>query len=271
MALDLNYGVNQVPYTLGLNGLTQGFTPRITFGSLDTTREAFTFAPESTSFDLGDSLTLDAAVIDKVLTPYSMSPASTPTGALNNLSSTFADYLGGLKAQGQKQQAMGATLRTVSSAVKVFDDLLTWDLRRESINLQKSNAKQAADNEMLAIDNQTMYAKNQLMDRFNSIVANNTVTMAARNLKVSTANILEASKETAHDIDMDFRTLESNADLKKANLKNQKKQADIAAKFAKTKQWTDFIGHASELGLNVATGGMTGQSWGSLYSAFQSY
>lgn len=180
----------------------------------------------------------------------------------------FGDYLAGLKSQGQKQRAMGAGLKTVASAINFFDQLVTWDLRRDNINLTKGNAKQAADNAMLALDNQVLYVKNQLMDRFNTLVANNAVNMAARNLRVSTSTLLEASKETAHDINMDFRTAESNAKLKKIELENNKKQASIAAKYAKTKQFTDFVDAGIELGFNVMTGGGTGQSWGDLFAGF---
>lgn len=273
MALDLTYNTSNAPYLMGLNGLMQ-LNPTDTFGGLDTQRPAFTFAPESSSFDIADTLTLDAAVIQKAMggvpdnvTPYSMTPA-TPTGAMNNISSTMSDYFGGLKRQGQIQQFQGAALRTVSSAVNVFDDLINWGTRRENIELQEENTKQAADNAMLAIDNQTLYVKNQLMDKFNNLVAQNSVTMAARNLKVSSGALLEASKETANDINMDFRTLESNADLQKAALENAKKQAEILADHQKTNQVLDFIGDATKLGLNIATGGGTSMSWGNLLAGY---
>lgn len=193
------------------------------------------------------------------------------TGAIDNLIGAYQSNLSELNRRAGYQMATGAFLKTAASAVGVFDQLLTWGMRRDNINLQKRNAKQAADNQMMAIDNQVMYIKNQLMDKFNSLVANNTVMMAAKNLRVTAANILEASKETAHDLDMDFRTAESNAELEKINLRNAKKQADISAKVQKTKQMTDFIGSAANLGLNLATGGGTGMSWGNLYNNFMQY
>lgn len=203
--------------------------------------------------------------------PSSTVPSFASAGSGNpetGILADFGDYLAGLKSQGQKQRAMGAGLKTVASAINFFDQLVTWDLRRDNINLTKGNAKRAADNAMLALDNQVLYVKNQLMDRFNTLVANNAVNMAARNLRVSTSTLLEASKETAHDINMDFRTAESNAKLKKIDLENNKKQANIAAKYAKTKQFTDFVDAGIELGFNVMTGGGTGQSWGELFAGF---
>ena len=258
--------------TLGLNGLQ--LNPETTFASLDTVRPAFTFAPEKTDFGLDmDALKLSGDKINALLSgnPYTTAqvPATDITGATNNIAAIMGDYYGGLKATAQRQQFMGATLNTVASAVNVFNNLISWNARRKNINMQRDNTKLAIDNAMAEIDNQVLYAKNKLMDKFGNLVANNAVNMAAANLKVSSGALLELSKETANDITMDFRTLESNAELKKISLRNQKKQAEIAAKVAKTSQVTNFVNSAIDLGLNVATGGGTGQTWGQLYSGYK--
>lgn len=258
--------------TLGLNGILQ-LNPENTFGELDTARPAFTFAPEAVDLSLDlDGLELSESLLNNIFgnNPYGNAgiPASTTTGAVNNLAAVWGDYLGGKKRTAQRQQFQGAALKTIASAVNVFDQLVTWGTRRENINLQKSNAKLAADNEMAAIDNQVLYLKNQLMDKFGELVAQNSVVMAAHGLKVSTGALLEASKETANDINMDFRTAESNAELQKISLRNAKKQAKIGAKMAKTSMFTDFINASIDLGLQIATGGSTGQTWGNLYSGY---
>lgn len=253
--------------SLGLNGLLQ-LNPETTFGNLETSRPAFTFGTEPVDFSLDmNSLEFSDSLFNRI---FEATPVSgNGSGTNSNLADVFGDYLTSTKNKASSQQFLGASLKTAASAVKVFDQLVSWNVNRDNINLAKKNTQLAADNQMAALDNQVLYVKNQLMDRFNSVVANNAVNMAARNLRVTSANLLEASKETAHDINMDFRTAESNAELQKINLRNQKKQASIAAKYAKTAQLTGFINAAAELGLNVATGGMTGQSWGQLYSGYQ--
>lgn len=278
MALQFQYE-NRPAATLGINSVS--LNPEETFGSLTTDRPGFTFNPDLMSLDLtmptvSTPSQLLPTVGDTLLYLNSLAGRGTMlsggnTGAVNNLLAAYGDNIAGLKTRADQQMATGGVLKTAASAVKVFDQLLTWDLRRGNINLQRDNTKQAADNQMLAIDNQVSYVKNQLMDKFNQLVANNTVTMAAKNLRVTAANVLETSKEAAHDIDMDFRTAESNAELEKINLRNAKKQADISAKVQKTKQMTDFIGSAANLGLNLATGGGTGMSWGNLYNNFMQY
>lgn len=278
MALQFQYE-NRPAATLGINNVS--LNPENTFGALTTDRPGFTFNPDLMSLDLtmptvSTPSQLLPTVGDTLLYLNSLSGRGTMlsggnTGAVNNLLAAYGDNIAGLKARADQQMATGGVLKTAASAVKVFDQLLTWDLRRDNINLQRDNTKQAADNQMLAIDNQVSYVKNQLMDKFNQLVANNTVMMAAKNLRVTAANVLEASKETAHDLEMDFRTAESNAELEKINLRNAKKQADISAKIQKTKQMTDFIGSAANLGLNLATGGGTGMSWGNLYNNFMQY
>ena len=95
-------------------------------------------------------------------------------------------------------------------------------------------------------------------------MARNTVTMAAKNLRVSTGALLEETKDAAYDATKDIQMLESNAELKKIALRNEEKQAKISAKLAKSQLVTNVIQGFADLGLNVATAGGTMKSWGDL-------
>lgn len=243
--------------------LTDNNLPSKSFAfDLDTTRPGFTFEPEG--LDALDFSNLD---LDLKNTPFDMAPYTTDTK--DPVVNILGDYLGGLKAKSQKQMYQGAVLKTVSSAAELFDSLINFGYRHEIINKQADNTKIAADNQMKAIDNQVLYTKSQIMDRFTKMVANNTVQMAAKNLRVTAGTLLEGTKGEAYDINQDFAMLDSNARLKKIELENIKKQTEISRSLAKTQQWSGMVKGLAELGLNIATGGGTGESFGNLYSGYK--
>lgn len=248
--------------------LIDSLNPTTTFGQLDTERPAFTFAPEPVGIDKIDidSLNLDPNIYSSI---YSAKPATNTLDANNQTNAILGDYLGGLKAKAQKEMFTGAVLKTVASSSQLFNSLLTWGTTRANINKQRENARLEAQNEIAAMDNQLLYVKNQLMEKFNQTVAQNTVTMAAKNLKVSSGALLEESKGLAHDIDMDMRTAESNAELKKIAARAKQEQADIMANMQKSNQFTQLLGGALNLGLTISTGGGTGESWGDLYAGYK--
>lgn len=188
-----------------------------------------------------------------------------PVSSLSDISTALA----GMKQTASKERALGASLKTASAAGDFFSQLLTYSTSKSNISLQAANTKQAAENAMNALDNQVLYYKNQITDKFNSLIARNTVTMAAKNLRVSAGALLEQTKDAAYDATQDIRMLESNAELKKISLRSAQKQADISKKLQKNLLTANLIGSAAKLGLMFATGGGTGESWGNLFSSFQ--
>ena len=182
----------------------------------------------------------------------------------------LADFMGTAKAKAMKNMYQGAVFKTIGSATELFNSLLTFGDRHRIINQQADNTKIAADNQMKAIDNQVLFAKNQIMDRFTNMVASNTVEMAAKGLRVSAGSLLEGTKGAAYDLTQDIQMMESNARLKKISLEATKKQAEVARDLAKSQQWADLVAGVSKLGLNIATGGGTGESFGDLYAGYKS-
>lgn len=182
----------------------------------------------------------------------------------------LADFMGTAKAKAMKNMYQGAVFKTIGSATELFNSLLTFGDRHRIINQQADNTKIAADNQMKAIDNQVLFAKNQIMDRFTNMVASNTVEMAAKGLRVSAGSLLEGTKGAAYDLTQDIQMMESNARLKKISLEATKKQAEVARDLAKSQQWADLVAGVSKLGLNIATGGGTGESFGNLYAGYKS-
>lgn len=248
--------------------------PSFTFGELDTIREGFTFDPEFntdlnldlSSLELPEKTKAKATLsaIDKTI--YNPAPKSDPTSAVNDTNAILGDYLGGLKEKAGKQAFWGGTLKTAAVAGNLFTALLTYGTARSNINAQAQNTKLQAKVQMDALDNQVLYYKNEIMDRFNTLIARNTVLSAAKGLRVSAANILEQSKETAHDFTQDMRTLESNAELKKIVLRSEQRQADLTKKLQKNLLTANLIKGAADLGLMISTGGGTFQSWGDLWA-----
>lgn len=244
--------------------LTDNSLPSKTFAfELDTTRPGFTFEPED-AFEMPDFSNLE---LDLKGTPFDMTAYATNTK--DPIVNILGDYLGGAKAKAQKQMFQGAVLKTVGSAAEAFDAFINFGNRHSAINLQADNTKIAADNQMAAIDNQVLYAKNQIMDRFTKMVANNTVQMAAKNLRVTAGSLLEGTKAEAYDINQDFAMLDSNARMKKIELENVKEQAEISRSLAKSQQWSGMVQGLAKLGLNIATGGGTGESFGNLYAGYK--
>lgn len=188
-----------------------------------------------------------------------------PVSSLSDISTALA----GMKQTANKERALGASLKTAAAAGDFFSQLLTYSTSRSNISLQAENTKQAAENSMNALDNQILYYKNQITDKFNTLMARNTVTMAAKNLRVSAGALLEQTKDAAYDATQDIRMLESNAELKKIALRSAQKQADISKKLQKNLLNANVVSSAAKLGLMVATGGGTGESWGNLFSSFQ--
>lgn len=182
----------------------------------------------------------------------------------------LADFMGTAKAKAMKNMYQGAVFKTIGSATELFNSLLTFGDRHRIINQQADNTKIAADNQMKAIDNQVLFAKNQIMDRFTNMVASNTVEMAAKGLRVSAGSLLEGTKGAAYDLTQDIQMMESNARMKKISLEATKKQAEVARDLAKSQQWADLVAGVSKLGLNIATGGGTGESFGNLYAGYKS-
>lgn len=190
-------------------------------------------------------------------TPLPSETTTTPVGAAKTTTegvNTLNELIAGRLDKAQAMQKMGYLMKGVGAATEMFDQIV--NITSNIAGKQVTNAKLAADNEIQAIENQVLYTKNQLMDRFNQTVARNTLINAAKNLKVTTASILEQSKKTAEDITYDFRTLESNANLRKINLEASKRMADVSAKYMRTQQW---IGFAKSVGSLVGSfAGMQG-------------
>lgn len=200
------------------------------------------------------------------MTTPTKSGTATPQDTTNAL---LADYLGGMKSKAAKQEFTGAVLKSVAAAGNVFNSIMSLSMGRRNANRQYSNAKLSAENKMAALDNQVMYYKNQIEDKFNTTLARNTAVMAAKNLRVSTGALLEQTKDAAYDATKDIQTMESNAELKKIALRNEVKQAKITKELTKSQLTTNLVGSLANLGLTVASGGGTMESWGDLYSGFK--
>ena len=195
--------------------------------------------------------------------------ASMPSIA-NKTNEVLGDYLGGLKAKAQKNQFWGATLKTAASAGNLFTALLANGMGRANIDRERRNTRMSVENRMQALDNQVLYYKNQITDKFNTLLARNTVSMATKNLRVSASALLEQTKDAAYDATKDIQMLESNAELKKIALRNEEKQSKISAKLAKSQLTANVLKGMADLGLMVASGGGTFESWGDLYAGLQS-
>jgi hypothetical protein len=187
-----------------------------------------------------------------------------------NFDADFAAYIGGLKKTAQKDLFEGAVLKTVAAGSDLFNQLITFGTARRNIRSAAQNQIQNYENQMTALDNQVLYLKNQLADRFNKTVETNAVYLASRNLRVSGANILELSKESAVDTTDDIRMAESNAELQKIALRTAQKQTKVGRKYAERIQVSNLINSGIKLGLTAFTGGGTGESWGNLWAGYKS-
>ena len=248
--------------------------PSFTFGNLDTDRQGFTFdsswesnfsiEPAISSLALSDDVFAKAGVpstnIPSVNIPKSVSGAA-PSGDLDFLGKALSE----LRAAGNKKMFTGAALKTASAAGDFFSALIEFGMGRKTNAMQADNTRLQAEVQMQALDNEVLYYKNQIADKFNKVVARNTVTMAAKGLRVSAANILEKTKDAAYNATKDIETLESNAELKKIALRSQQKQADITKKLKNSELTANLMKATVDLGIMAMTGGGTGQTWGNLY------
>lgn len=229
----------------------------------------FEIADENQRADLAlsaeDSFVTDTDVQDLIATMYGTESRPQPTGTSAVQGFDMTSWLSGLKQTGMAQMRQGALFNTIASAGDLFNQLINFDSTRKNISAQANNAKQALQNQENALDNQVLYLKNQLMDRFNKTVATNTMVLAAKNLRVSGASVMEMSKDLAVDTTEDMRMAESNTTLKKISLDAEKGMVDLKAKQARQNQVQGLINSGIKLGLNVATGGGTGMSWGQLF------
>lgn len=171
-------------------------------------------------------------------------------------------------AKAHVKMYQGAVMKTVASASDLFNTLIGAYYGPDLIRQQKNIGLQNYQNQMTALDNQVLYVKNQLADRFNKTVENNIMNLAAKNLRVTSGNVLELSKDTAQEMTEDMAMLDSNARLKKIALETGMKQTKESAKYAEKQMWVGLAQSAAKLGLSIATGGGTGESWGNLYSNY---
>lgn len=246
-----------------------------TFGNLDTNRPGFTFDPKWES-----DFSIEPAVSALKLSDTVFEKAGLPTGNtdwVNDIKipqsvssiagdvNTMSDTLASLKSDASKRMFTGATLKTAAAAGDFFSALVNFGMGRKTNAMEAQNTKLQAEVQMKALDNEVLYYKNQIMDKFNTLIARNTVTMATKGLRVSAANLLEQTKDTAYDATKDIETLESNAELKKIALRSQQKQADITKRLKNSELAANLMKATVDLGISAMTGGGTGQSWGNLY------
>lgn len=196
-------------------------------------------------------------------------PAFTPTSGTTSGFGNI-DTMGNLalltsKSYGDKQFKAGMKLKSLASAGRFFTELATFGTGLDVANKKAQNTKLGAELSMKALDNQILYYKNQLTDKFNTMMARNTVMMAAKGLRVTAGEIMEKNKDAAYDATQDLRTLESNAEIQKIALRSAQKQADIARKLEKTLLTTNLINSAAELGLTLTTAYNSG-AFGDLFS-----
>lgn len=192
-------------------------------------------------------------------------------GAADDISKALDKILGNteeMKAKAQVDMYEGAVMKTVAAASDVFSNAVGLAFSG-NIDKQRDVTIQNYQNQMDAIDNQVLYIKHQLADRFNKTVETNIAQMAARNLKVTTGNVLELSKEQALEISEDMSEATSNARLQKIALKAGQKQAKSYAKYAHAMQWTEMAKSLTKLGIMYETGGGTGESFGNLYKGYK--
>lgn len=245
--------------------------PSFTFGELDTMREGFTFNPDwetDLNFDM-DTFTLSDSVLSKsaIGYDYDLFNKLSGIGSGGGYKNPQQDeYLASLKEKAGKGMFYGAAMKTGAAAMKLFAQLSTFGTNINNANRQAQVTKQNAANQIAALDNQVLYYKNQIADKFNQTIAKNTVTMAAKNLRVSAGSLLEQMKDEAYDATKDIQTLESNAELKRIALRSEQKQADITKKLQKSLEVANLAYSLGQVGLMVSTGGGTMQSWGDLYA-----
>lgn len=189
------------------------------------------------------------SILADAITPTdaSKSPFAPLVKAQDKQNAMMADYLADVKDKANKARNMGMMMKNISSAGEIFNAALNLGYHKV-YDMQRDNTVQSAENQITALDNQVLYKKNQMMDRFNQVVANTAVATANKNLKVSTGSILEQNKELAHDINEDYRMLESNAELDKINLRATQKLANVTNKLQHNMLWTNLVGSVAKAG-----------------------
>lgn len=180
--------------------------------------------------------------------------------------STYDTDLSKLLQTANKQRFGGAALKTFAAAGDAFNSILEYSMGRKTASMKADVTKGQLENQMAALDNQVLYYKNQITDKFAQLMARNTVTMAAKGLRVSAGALLEQTKDAAYDATQDIRMAESNVELKKIALRSQQRQADIEKKLQKNLLTANMIKGMADLGLTIATGGGTFESFGNLYA-----
>lgn len=213
----------------------------------------------------------NAVGIDDAILAFSAANMFRPSGSTPKTTLGAVDDFSNLmllstKDKSSKEFRYGWGLKTAASAGKLFTQLLTAGTAWGNANRQATNTKLQAENQMAALDNQVLYYKNQITDKFNTLLARNTVTMAAKNLRVSAGTLLETTKDAAYDATKDIEMLESNANLKKISLESQQRQADITKKLQKTQIAANLIQGVADLGLTVATANVAGMKYGDLFN-----
>lgn len=175
--------------------------------------------------------------------------AENETQALNQGNKLWASFLN----QAREEKKTATVLNLAADAGDLFDSIVGVSAGNYNAKATAQNTIMSAENQIMAIDNQTMYVKGRLQNRFNNMLAQTQVRQAARGLKVSAASTLEANKETAYDLTMDYATLDTNANLEKIRLENIKAQAQIAEDFVKDQNWANLIGSLGKFAFSLGT------------------
>lgn len=226
------------------------------FGSLNNDPAGFMpFELEPAEVDIPSaSLDMDIAALSD-LNDFSgfvgggIGGAQNPTQALNQSNELWAGFL----SQAREEKKTATMLNLAADAGDLFDSIVGVSAGISNAKATARNTIMAAENQIMAIENQTMYVKGQLQNRFNNMLAQTQVRQAARGLKVSAASTLEANKETAYDLTMDYATLDTNANLEKIRLENVKAQAKVAEDFAKDQNWANLIGSLGKFAFSLGT------------------
>lgn len=187
------------------------------------------------------------------------------TKALDKLLGANEDTLN----RARKDMYLGAMLKTTAAASDLFTRAVGLPFQLKSISSQRDTALQNYQNQMDAIDNQVLYMKHQLADRFNKTVENNIMSLAAKNLRVTSGGVLDMSKDYAQEVTEDMRELDYNARLKKIALDAGKESTKVSAKYAKSQLFTGLAQSALKLGIMWETGGGTNETFGDLYKGYK--
>lgn len=176
-----------------------------------------------------------------------LTPITKTTNAAEKLENPTSEFLEEAKAQRQ----LGRIFKTVGSAGQLFNAII--NASSNTRKLEEDVTAQSIDLKMKEIDNQILYTKGQILDKFNQLVAHNTVQLAAKNLKVTSGSVLEQSKGTAQDLSEDIETLEGNARIQKIALQSQKEQASIYAGLRQKLEGAAVVGGIANLGFSVSS------------------